>query len=579
MATGRKWAVIVALAVQLGAGAALAESLSGAYLAGRQARYLGDFAAASDYYGRALARDPDNAKLMEAAVLSDLSLGRIEHALPVARAMEKAGQKSQLPQMVLLADEVFNARYDAVLTRIKDGRGVGPMLDGLIAAWAELGKGNMSDAIAAFDKMAKEKGQRGFALYHKALALAMVGDLEGADAILGARGPGAAAQTRRGVIARIEVLSQLERDAEAVKVLDAAFGDTLDPELTQMRAALVAGKTLDFDIVASARDGIAEVFYTIAGALRGEARDADTILFARLADYLRPDHVDAQLLTAEILEDMKQYDLAIETFRKVPRNDPAFHAAELGRANALRKAGKADAAVEVLQQLEQTHGDLPIVPTTLGDLMRSLDRYGDAINAYDKALDLIPKEAKRQWFIHYARGISYERTGNWTAAEADFRRALKLDPGRPEVLNYLGYSLVDKNRKLGEALGMIEQAAAEQPDSGYIIDSLGWALYRMGRYKQAVAHMERAAELMSVDPLVNDHLGDVYWAVGRHREAKIQWQRALSFVEYGDNSEDVDPERIRRKIAQGLDAVRAEDGEPPLTMVGDVGSKAPTEDQ
>jgi tetratricopeptide (TPR) repeat protein len=574
MATGKKWAVIAALVVQLGAGAALAESLSGAYLAARQARYLGDFAAASDYYGRALARDPENAQLMEAVVLADLSLGQIEHALPVAKAMEKAGMKSQLPQMVLLADEVSNARFDAVLTRIKDDRGIGPMLDGLIAAWAELGKGNMSDAIAAFDKMAEQKGQRGFALYHKALALAMVGDLEGAEAILGARGPGAAAQTRRGVIARIEVLSQLQRNADAIEVLDDAFGETLDPELEQMRAAMVAGKSLAFDIVGSARDGIAEVFYTIAGALRGEARDADTILFARLADYLRPEHVDAQLLTAEILEDMKQYDLAIETFRKVPRDDPAFHAAELGRANALRKEGKADAAIEVLQQLEQTHGDLPIVPTTLGDLMRSLDRYGDAIKAYDKALALMPHESKRQWFIHYARGISYERTGNWDAAEADFRRALELDPGRPEVLNYLGYSLVDKNRKLNEALDMIKQAAKEQPDSGYIIDSLGWALYRMGRYQQAVAHMERAAELMSVDPLVNDHLGDVYWAVGRHREAKIQWQRALSFVDYGDSAEDVDPERIRRKIEQGLDVVRAEDGEPPLTMVGDAGKTA-----
>ena len=144
----------------------------------------------------------------------------------------------------------------------------------------------------------------------------------------------------------------------------------------------------------------------------------------------------------------------------------------------------------------------------------------------------------------------------------DVRKALELNPDQPQVLNYLGYSLVEKQIKLDEALDMIERAVAARPDSGYIVDSLGWVLYRLGRYEEAVVHMERAAELMPVDPIVNDHLGDVLWAVGRYREAEFQWTRALSF-----DPEEKDAVRIRRKLEVGLDVVLAEEGAQPLARV------------
>ncbi len=135
------------------------------------------------------------------------------------------------------------------------------------------------------------------------------------------------------------------------------------------------------------------------------------------------------------------------------------------------------------------------------------------------------------------------------------------------MLNYLGYSLVEKHRTLDEALAMIETAVRARPNSGHIVDSLGWVLYRLGRYDEAVGHMERAAELMPVDPVVNDHLGDVLWAVGRKLEARFQWQRALSFVDPDAPDHEADPDRIRRKLEVGLDEVLAEEGKPPLRVV------------
>jgi len=230
----------------------------------------------------------------------------------------------------------------------------------------------------------------------------------------------------------------------------------------------------------------------------------------------------------------------------------------------LGQADRAAEAIEVLRKLAETHGELPIVHSNLGDTLRRLERWEEAANAYDAAIERFATEQSGQWVIYYMRAITHERQGNWDLAEPDFRKALELNPGQPNVLNYLGYSFVEMKINLDEALAMIEQAAAARPDSGHIVDSLGWVLYRLGRYEEAVVHMERAVELMPVDPIINDHLGDVYWAVGRTTEAHFQWHRALSF-----EPEDEDASRIRRKLEVGLDQVLEEEGAAPLRVAGE----------
>uniref|UniRef100_UPI003F6A0FA6 tetratricopeptide repeat protein n=1 Tax=Lentibacter sp. TaxID=2024994 RepID=UPI003F6A0FA6 len=372
-----------------------------------------------------------------------------------------------------------------------------------------------------------------------------------------------------GVLAHVQILSQLGRTSDAAEMLKARFGETQDPEIVQMRTRLDAGEILPFDLITSPQDGLAEVNFTIAGALAAEPRGTDTLLFARVAQHLRPEMVDASLLLAQLLEDQGQLDAAVAAYRSVPSDHPAFHVAEMGRAEALRAADKMDAALEVMEKLSISHANLPVVHSAMGDLLRGADRFEDAQRAYDRSLALWDGRENTDWRTLYTRGIVHERLGNWDKAEADFRAALVISPGEPNVLNYLGYSLVEQRRKLDEALEMIEQAVAARPQSGYIIDSLGWALFRLGRYDEAVPHMERAAELMSIDPVVNDHLGDVYWAVGRKLEAQFQWKRALSFIDYGEVSQDADPERIRRKLEIGLDRVLEEEGAKPLELVND----------
>ena len=513
--------------------------------------------------------DPQNPVLLERAALAEISLGDVERAAALATKLANDGHRSQVAQMALVAEVAAAEDYDALIAQLNDDRGVGPLVDGLLLAWSQLGLGDMSAALVQFDELANQQGMRNFAMYHKALALASVGDFESSAAILEDAGTGGMQLTRRGIMAHVEVLSQLDRNEDALTLIETAFGAELDPGLSRMRAALETGEAIPFTHIRGARDGLAEVFYTLAAALANEANDEFTLLYTRIAEHLRPEHIDAILLTASLLDDMGQSELAVKAYAEVPEDHPAYHAAELGRAAALRDSDKVDAAVEVLQRLSKTHGDQPIVHSTLGDTMRQLERYEEAIDAYTKALSLFEEETQNQWFLHYARAISYERLDRWDEAEADFRAALALNPEQPQVLNYLGYSLVEKKIKLDEALDMIERAAAARPDSGYIIDSLGWVLYRLGRYEEAVVHMERAAELMPVDPVVNDHLGDVYWAVGRKTEARFQWRRALSFTVYGTTAEEVDSDRIRAKLDVGLDQVLADEGAPPLQVAND----------
>lgn len=558
----RSLALAACAAFVVGGAPARAEPNTGAYLAARQAVLMGDYRSAAEYFTLALTRDPSNPMILENAALSYLSLGDLDRALPIAQRMEAEGLGSQVASMILGAAEARAGDFEVLLSRMADGRGTGPLVDGLTTAWAHMGKGDVSAALKAFDDLANQPGLGPFASYHKALALAMVGDFEGAEALMASDAAGPLLLTRRAAIARVQILSQLDRDADAVALLDEMFGTDLDPALAAIHVALSANEVLPFTMIGNPVDGIAEVYFSVSSFLRREAGDEYTLLYARVATYLRPEHTDALLMTASLLESMERFELAVETYKQVPASDPSFHAAELGRAEALRRLDRVDAAVEVLEQLVRSHGDLPIVHVTLGDLMRQMERFGDAVTAYDKALALYATEEQGQWFIHYARAIAHERQDNWDKAEADFRKALELNPDQPQVLNYLGYSLVEKRMKLDEALDMIERAVAARPDSGYIVDSLGWVLYRLGRYEEAIVHMERAAELMPVDPIVNDHLGDVLWSVGRIREARFQWTRALSF-----DPEEKDATRIRRKLEIGLDAVLAEEGAEPLKQV------------
>lgn len=535
---------------------------SGAYLAARIAESENDFRAAATWYAKAIIADATNPQLLDGAILAEIGIGDLTAAARAASLRQGlGGDASQLAEVALIADEAKREDFAAIIAGAGNGRDIGDLANALVVAWAKVGAGKMSEALEDFDALTRNKGYEAFGYYHKALALASVGDFEGADEILSGKAAGPITVMRRGVFAHAQILSQLERNADAVALLDRSFGTAPDPIVDAVRRRLQAGEPIPFDTVASARDGIAEVFYSISTALNGEADPVYTLLHLRVAGYLRPDHSDALLLTADVLEELGQHDLAAETYAGFPPDDPSYVTAEIGRAGALRSLGKADAAIEALQTLARSHGDLLGVQFALGDLLRSEERFDEAEIAYSAAIDLATAAKIENWVLYFYRGICHEQSKDWAPAEADFRRALDLNPTQPQVLNYLGYGLVDRGEKLDEALGMIEKAVAADPEQGYIIDSLAWAYFKLGRYADALKPMEKASLLEPVDPIVTDHLGDVYWMNDRKLEAQFQWRRALSF-----EPAEKDKTRILRKLEVGLDTVMAEEGTAPTPV-------------
>jgi tetratricopeptide (TPR) repeat protein len=257
-----------------------------------------------------------------------------------------------------------------------------------------------------------------------------------------------------------------------------------------------------------------------------------------------------------------RYQEAIAYFSTVGSDQDNYLEVQHYIADLLNDAGQTEKAMELLNELFMKHNDVEAL-IRIGDMYRGKEKYGNALKAYNRAAgqigDKIPEE---YWYLLYARGMVYEREGDWDRAERDLKAAMVYRPDHPYLLNYLGYAWADQGVNLEESLKLIERAAALRPDDGFIKDSLGWVLYMMGRYNDAVPALEKAVELMPYDPVLNDHLGDAYWQVGRHLEARFQWQRAFNYAEEGD-------EKLKKNVTAKL-----EDGLPPQKPVKEAHSSA-----
>ena len=546
----------LALAVLLGTTAlpAVASSLSGAYLAGMQADFRDDYPEAADYFDQALALDPANAGLLMNAVIARVSMGDVEAARPLADRLEAADPGNQMAALVLVGDTLAQGDFTSAADLLEQaGDNMNPLLAGLLKGWIDVGLENFSAAAADFDAMDANDALKAYGQYHKALALAFAGDFVSAETILEGDENGPLHLNRSAIVAHAEILAQLGREADAIAVIDEALASGVpDAPLVALRDRLAAGEEVPFDQITRARDGAAEAFLTLADALNTDQSQRVALIHARLAAHIRPDLVEARLVAADILESQERYTLATAALADVPETSPWYVTTEIRRADTQRASGDPEAGIATLTALASGHPDRIEVQSALGDALRMAERYDEAVAAYSRAIDLIEDPQPAHWVLYYTRGISNERAGDWPAAESDFREALKLQPDQPLVLNYLGYSMVEKQENLDEALAMIEKAVRGQPEDGYITDSLGWVLYRLGRYDDAVQPMLRAVELTPEDAIINDHLGDVLWKVGRKREAEFQWRRALSL----GPADDLDMDRIRMKLDVGLDQVQ-----------------------
>lgn len=293
-------------------------------------------------------------------------------------------------------------------------------------------------------------------------------------------------------------------------------------------------------IVASPRDGMAEALFDIASALNQEGAGDMALMYGRIALHLRGDLSLARMMLGDILEQRGLHDDALAQYGDVKGDEALRWTARLRSAAVLERMKRGEDAVSLLVAMAAERPDRSDALVELGDVHRSAERYEQAITAYSDALTRIGTLQPRHWIILYARAMTYDKLKRWEDAERDLMRANELSPDQAFLLNYLGYSWIDRGINLERGKAMIQRAVELKPTDGYIIDSLGWALYRLEDFPGAVANLERAVELKPLDPTINDHLGDAYWQVGREAEARFQWRRALLHAEESELKAAID---------------------------------------
>ena len=547
----------------MGASTLLADQVSAQdafahYLTARNAEYNGDIQMAAEYFSRSLDADPENTHILQESIWPFVQAGDFGAAVEASKWIAEAGLQSGPAEVVLFVDDFLKGNYEESASHYEHAfRNLDQSIYGIGPGWLNLAQGDVEAAVEEFDKVSEVELLRPYAEFHKSLALAVAGDFESAGIILDEIDPYPNEIRYQALFADAQIRAQLEDIEGAINALPLVRRARRDPGVEMVgiaRDKLLNGEQVDFEFVTEPQHGVAELFAMIARAQRDNGNQFDAVTYSRLASSLDPSNLVLQISTANMLEDYGNLELARDIYAAVPADHGLYPTAAIGNAKAAYNLGDSDGAIALLRELSETHGEYPWVQVELGNLLRYERRFEEAVEAYDAAISSMAGTPTSDWTVHYFRAICHFELDRWADARSDFEIADELSGGNAVVLNFLGYSLADRGEELDRAEDLIRRAVDQNPTSGAFVDSLGWVLYRKGRFHEAVEQLELATKLLPYDPIVVDHLGDAYWQVGRIREAKFLWNRALGF-----EPSERDEKRILRKLEVGLDKVLEEE--------------------
>jgi tetratricopeptide (TPR) repeat protein len=525
----------------------IGESQSGNYLAALVAGDERDTIAAATYFREALRADPHNPDLIERAFAAALSNGNMPDAFELADRLLSRDPNNSLARLTAASRAMADGQYAIARAQLAGG-GAGKAHDlttTLLTAWSYAGVGDLHHALDGLDRIT-DASVTVFRDYHAGLIADLLGNAPEA-----AKRLKAAYEAEKNTLRLADAYARsLDRhgDVNGAKQIyeDIARALPHHPLVDSALADLAAGKTLD-PIVRDAKDGAAEVLYGLGAAGSRQGDELAALIYLRLALLLKPDHALASVTVADLYLQLKQNESAIDAYEKVPQDSPMRTSAEIQAGLALDGMNRSNDAIAHLQKIVDEHPKDVDAISALGSLQRAAKQFDVAAETYGKAIALLEQPDRSNWTLFYFRGVCYERAKQWPKAEADFKKALELFPDQPLALNYLGYSWVDQGVNLDEAFKMLQRAVDLRPSDGYVVDSLGWAHFKLGHYEEATRLLEKAIELKPADPVVNDHLGDAYWRMGRKLDAHFQWNHARDM---GPEPEDLP--RILQKIESGL---------------------------
>lgn len=526
-----------------------ATTISGLFLAAALAETERDVPSAADFYRQAYELDPTSNRFLQSAFTMELADGRMTGALDLAAILAASGDTG-MSRLTLALDAVRQRSYRVALRELETYQtdGFGDLVSVLIGAWALHGSGDTEAALASLDTLDGPAWVELYSTYHAGMIRLASGDAAGALQNLEE-----AYSTDAGALRLVQGYAQAlianGQQEEAIEVLNGFLA--LAPVNAVIKADLEAaqdGRALEHR-VSTPQQGAAEVLYGLGLALGQDGAEEVGAIYLNLALFTRENHTLARFGLARVYEDLELWERAIETYDGMDDGHPLKHTAEIRLGVLLDQLERPDEADAHLQALiDANPNDLEAI-STFGSVLRFRQDFEQAADIYTLGIDTLNGDPRSEhWTLFYQRGITFERTERWTQAEADFLTALDLSPQQPDVMNYLAYTWVDRGEHLERSIDMLEQAVEMRPDAGYIVDSLGWVYFRLGRFDDAVEQLERAVILDPSQGVIHDHLGDAYWMVGRRLEARFQWSHARDF----DDTDEVDDETIVRKLQRGL---------------------------
>lgn len=519
------------------------ETQSGNYLSGQFAQYRQDWTQANKYLDKVIAYDPGNIELQQRSMILSMQAGDANRAIVLARKVLEEDNKNVLALLFLGMDEIARQDYDAALKTLTKmpSNGIADFIRPILIAWASAPHGKVDD-----DTLINTSPLHA---YHALLIADYLGKVQDPERyfvnILASGGvDGHTLEMVADVFARQGDKEYAEKIYDSL-IKQSEQNNVLTVEIKELQEKRNNPQVAQKTRIATPSEGAGEAFYNMARVLYQDKSDESALVFARIAQHLNPSSEDVKLLTARIMLRNDHTDEAIEVYKSIKSESPSFLESQRSAAELMEEEGRLDESIAYLETLYKDHKDINSL-IQIGDAYRRAEKHDDAIKAYDRAVDALKGDVSADyWHLLYARGMSYERVGNFKRAEDDLQKAMAFKPDHPYLLNYLGYSWADQGKHLDKALDLVTKAVNLRPDDGYITDSLGWIYYKLGNYQEAVAELEKAIELVPYDPTINDHLGDAYWQVGRKHEARFQWQRALNHAE--------DDEKLKEQLAAKLE--------------------------
>jgi tetratricopeptide (TPR) repeat protein len=555
----RMWSLLAFLLVSLAAAVSatapsvekhepLAETPFGAYLAGRHAQHMRDYQTAASWFEDALRADAESPELITRTFLMEASVGRFQRARSLAESELKLDATDTVALLVLLMDRVKAGDKPGALALAEKLReeGVHRFVGPLARTWTRMAMGDLAGAEGALQEFDKFNGFAPLKYYQLALIYDFAGRADLAEENFKKTLDASSQLNWRLADAMGNFYQRHGRDDEAQGLYQRFIKENAGSELAE---SVIASKAAGPPpaLIGSPEDGLAEALFDLASVVNQLETLDLALLYARCAVELRPNLILGQLLLSDVLSAQNKPELSLDVLARIPQTSPYWWASRLRVAASLEMLDRTDEAIAQLKEMAAEEPPRAGAEMQLGDLLRGKKRFNEAVDAYDGAIQRFEAAGMpERWSLFYSRGIALERSGQWKRSEVDLLHALELKPDQPLVLNYLGYSWIDRGENLERGLKMIEKAVELRPEDGYIVDSLGWAHYRLGDYSSAVQHLEKAIELVPEDPTINDHLGDAYWQSGRPVEARYQWRRALQF---GPQEDEIKP--IQAKLDGG----------------------------